>query len=180
MARAFYRPLDFGTGVYTTSSKAQARRWVANRLEFETEAIRGFINIYAFDEAAFAESGLKRLDFSQSPASVEWLRFVMRNRRGRNPEHGYDLVTGPVANDRVYTVISAYEAGFVGEAEEAASAADAAVIVVSGKSGIEVGTDTVDDLVGGFVEPLRQGFFRKVLLILSDADRLRIDLDEFG
>ena len=117
MARAFYRPLDFGTGFYTTSSKAQARRWVENRLEFDTGTLRGFINVYAFDESAFAESGLKRLDFSQSPASVEWLRFVMRNRRGRNPEHGYDLVTGPVANDRVYTVISAYEAGFVGEAE---------------------------------------------------------------
>jgi len=117
MARAFYRPLDFGTGFYTTSSKAQARRWVANRLEFDTDALRGFINVYAFDESAFAESGLKRLDFSQRPASVKWLRFVMRNRRGRNPEHGYDIVTGPVANDRVYTVISAYEAGFIGEAE---------------------------------------------------------------
>ncbi len=36
--------------------------------------------------------------------------------------------------------------GFVGEVEEAASAADAAVIVVSGKSGIEVGTEKAWDI----------------------------------
>ena len=35
---------------------------------------------------------------------------------------------------------------FVGEAEEAAAAADAAVIVVSGKSGVEVGTQKAWDL----------------------------------
>ena len=117
MARDFYRPLDFGTGFYATSSKIQARRWVENRLDYNENATRGYINIYAFDETAFATSGLRRLDFDRSPPTVEWLRFVMKNRRERNPEHGYDLVTGPVANDRVYTVISAYEAGFVNEAE---------------------------------------------------------------
>ena len=117
MARAFYRPLVFGTGFYTTSSKAQARRWVANRLEFDTEAPCGFINVYAFNESAFAESGLKRLDFRPSLASVEWFLFVMQNYQGSNPEHGYDLVTGPVANDRVYTEISAYEAGYVDETD---------------------------------------------------------------
>ena len=36
--------------------------------------------------------------------------------------------------------------GFVGEVEEAASAADAAIIVVSGKSGIEVGTEKAWDI----------------------------------
>ena len=35
---------------------------------------------------------------------------------------------------------------FIGEAEEAASAADAAIIVVSGKAGIEVGTQKDRDL----------------------------------
>lgn len=117
MSWSFYRPLDFGTGFYTTSSKVQARHWVENRLEYDTGATRGFINAYSFDEAGFVESGLIRKDFARNPVGVEWLRFVMRNRRGRNPEHGYDLVTGPVANDRVYTVISAYEAGFFDEAE---------------------------------------------------------------
>lgn len=115
MDAATYRPLDFGTGFYVTSSREQAIRWVRNRLDYDEAAPCGFLNAYDFDEAAFAAAGLRRLDFSANPPDVEWLRFVMRNRRGPNPEHGYDLVTGPVANDRVYTVISAYEAGFIDE-----------------------------------------------------------------
>ena len=116
MERASYRPLDFGTGFYATSSRDQALRWVGNRLDYDAAAPCGFLNVYDFDEAAFDAAGLKRLDFASTPAGVDWLRFVMKNRRGPNPEHGYDLVTGPVANDRVYTVISAYEAGFIDEA----------------------------------------------------------------
>ena len=42
---------------------------------------------------------------------------------------------------------------FVGEAEEAASAADAAIIVVSGKAGVEVGTERAWDLCDKFKLP---------------------------
>lgn len=115
MERAFYRPLDFGTGFYATSSRDQALRWVRNRLDYETAAPCGFVNVYEFDEPGFAAAGLKRLDFAVGRVGADWLRFVMRNRTHHNPEHGYDLVTGPVANDRVYTVIVGYEAGFMDE-----------------------------------------------------------------
>ena len=115
MERALYRPLDFGTGFYATSSHEQALRWVRNRLDYSTSTTSGFVNVYDFDEAGFNASGLKRLDFSVNHVEVNWLRFVMRNRRENNPEHHYDLVTGPVANDRVYTVIAGYEAGFMDE-----------------------------------------------------------------
>jgi len=114
MDRASYRPLDFGTGFYSTSSREQAIRWVRNRLDYDASAPHGFVSDYAFDETGFA-AGLRRLDFAIGHVEVDWLRFVMRNRREHNPEHGYDLVTGPVANDRVYTVISGYEAGFTDE-----------------------------------------------------------------
>lgn len=117
MTKASYRPLDFGTGFYTTTSYDQAARWVRNRLEMKAEILCGYVTAYEFDENGFADSGLTRLDFPNSPVSVDWFRFIMRNRRERNPEHGYDLVTGPVANDRVYTVITAYEAGFASETE---------------------------------------------------------------
>ena len=120
MSRASYRPLDFGTGFYTTTSYDQASRWVRNRLDRDTSAQSGFVTSYEFDEAAFAEAGLSRLDFPCNPVTVEWFRFIMRNRKLRNPEHGYDIVTGPVANDRVYTVILQYEAGFLTEEEAVA------------------------------------------------------------
>ena len=42
---------------------------------------------------------------------------------------------------------------FVGEAEEAAAAADAAVIVVNGKSGVEVGTQKAWVLCGKYKPP---------------------------
>ena len=76
-SQATYRPLDFGAGFYTTTSRDQASRWVRNWLDRDP--------------------------------SVK-----------RNPEHGYDIVTGPVANDRVYTVILQYEAGFLTEEEAVA------------------------------------------------------------
>ena len=120
MSRASYRPLDFGTGFYTTTSYDQASRWVRNRLDRNPSAQSGFVTTYEFDEAAFATAGLTRLDFPVNPVTVEWFRFIMRNRKLRNPEHGYDLVAGPVANDRVYTVILQYESGFLSEEEAVA------------------------------------------------------------
>ena len=42
------RPLDFGTGFYTTTSLQQARRWVKLRME-QSQASVGFINIYIKD-----------------------------------------------------------------------------------------------------------------------------------
>ena len=54
MQRAFYRPLDFGTGFYATSSRDQAVRWVRNRLDYDAAAPRGCVNVYEFDEPGFA------------------------------------------------------------------------------------------------------------------------------
>lgn len=112
---SMYRPLDFGVGFYTTSSREQAERWVRNRLDDVETAPCGFVNEYDFDELAFNAARLRRLDFDTEIVGVDWLRFVMRNRKEGNVEHGYDLVTGHVANDRVYTVIAGYEAGFMDE-----------------------------------------------------------------
>jgi hypothetical protein len=37
----------------------------------------------------------------------------MANRRIANFSHEYDIVIGPVANDRVYTAFSLYEGGII-------------------------------------------------------------------
>lgn len=66
---------------------------------------------------------------------------------------------------------------FVGEAEEAAAAADAAVIVVSGKSGVEVGTQKAWDLCEKYKLPrmffitnmdVDNASFREVVEALTD------------
>ena len=39
----------------------------------------------------------------------DWLNFVVDCRKG--VEHDYDLVFGPVSNDKVFTVVNLYESG---------------------------------------------------------------------
>ena len=115
LAGEMYRPLDFGAGFYTTTDFDQASRWVKVRLARNPDATIGYVMTYDLDEAEVAVAGLniKRFD----GASPEWLRFIMANRMQGNVEHGYDIVIGPVANDRVYTVLNMYEGGYLEEAD---------------------------------------------------------------
>ncbi len=103
------RTLDFGKGFYLTSSRPQARDWVVRRIKND-RIESGYINEYEVDiDAAAASLNIKRFD---SP-SDEWLDFVMSNRRIADFSHSYDIVIGPVANDRVYTAFALYEGGTI-------------------------------------------------------------------
>ncbi len=113
MPRELYRPLDFGTGFYTTSDYNQAARWVGIRLARTLDAQKGFVSTFGFDKQALEESGGTIKVFNG--VSAEWLRFIVENRLHGNVEHEYDVVVGPVANDRVYTVLNLYEGGFIDE-----------------------------------------------------------------
>ena len=77
---------------------------------FEQHANAGYINIYEFDDKTL--QNLKSLLFSVP--SKEWAEFVMANRTKRGFTHDYDIVYGPVANDRVYLQFSLYESGAIG------------------------------------------------------------------
>lgn len=105
------RTLDFGSGFYLTSSMQQAKEWVLRHLE--TTGIVGYVNIYHFPETETA-STLKIKTFAS--ASEDWLDFVMSNRRIPGFTHDYDIIIGPVANDRVYTAFSLYEGGVIDKA----------------------------------------------------------------
>ncbi|MBQ9417452.1 MAG: DUF3990 domain-containing protein [Bacteroidales bacterium] len=100
------RTLDYGSGFYCTTSYAQAEAWVCRRLE-ETRQKIGYVNIYEFPEEI--PSNLKRLVF-RTPTE-EWVDFVMCNRTKKGFVHDYDIVYGPVANDRVYAAFALYEGG---------------------------------------------------------------------
>ena len=115
MPRELYRPLDFGTGFYATTDFEQASRWVRIRLERNLAADIGFVTAYDFDETLMASADLNVKKFDG--VSSEWLNFIAVNRLQGNIEHGYDIVIGPVANDRVYTVLNMYEGGFIDEEE---------------------------------------------------------------
>lgn len=99
------RTLDYGAGFYTTTSFGQAERWVKRKLSADNNAV-GFVNVYEWTDTH--KLNIKKFD----TANEEWLQFVMRNRTQSGYDHGYDIVFGPVANDRVYAAFALFESGF--------------------------------------------------------------------
>ena len=104
------RPLDFGTGFYTTTSLQQARRWVKLRME-QSQVSVGFINIYEYTPKRDLHTRLFR------SANEAWVDFVHANRTVQDYNHDYDIVTGPVANDNVYLSFNLYESGIISKRE---------------------------------------------------------------
>ena len=109
------RHLDFGAGFYTTTSLEQATRWVKIRLESNKDFSQGYVSCYDVSDDLLNNPKFKTLIFPE--ANVEWLNFVVSNRRDAGFVHDYDLVAGPVANDRVYASVALYENGFIDEQE---------------------------------------------------------------
>lgn len=105
------RTLDYGAGFYLTTSAEQAVDWVNRKLR--NGAKRGYVNVYEYNPAF--ESELSVLEFDKP--TEEWLDFVMANRMDRSFTHYYDIVRGPVANDRVYASFALYEAGLLSKHE---------------------------------------------------------------
>ncbi|MDE7397511.1 MAG: DUF3990 domain-containing protein [Muribaculum sp.] len=105
------RTLDYGAGFYLTSSSEQAEAWIKRKLK--DGIICGYVNIYEYNVGM--ESELKTLIFDKP--DEEWLDFVMANRMDKNYRHEYDIVKGPVANDRVYASFALYEAGLLDKQE---------------------------------------------------------------
>lgn len=99
---------DFGKGFYTTTSKEQAEKWarIKKNRDGNAENARAIISVYEFDDSLLNDFNTMFFD----GATVEWLDFVVANRRGRK-EPEYDLIQGPVANDKLYATISLYESG---------------------------------------------------------------------
>ena len=102
------RTLDYGKGFYATTSLRQAEDWVRRRMQ-ENEAELGYVNVYELSEEGLSE--VKSLSFREP--DDEWVDFVMANRTQRGFVHDYDVVYGPVANDKVYAAFSLYEAGII-------------------------------------------------------------------
>ena len=101
------RTLDYGRGFYTTTSYEQAEQWVRRRKG--TQHSIGYVNVYEL--ADILPNDIKQLRF-ETPTE-EWVDFVMRNRTEKGYEHSFDIVYGPVANDRVYAAFALYESNLL-------------------------------------------------------------------
>lgn len=97
---------DFGKGFYTTSNQEQAVRWAHIKQERE-ESGRAVVSVFEFDEAFLDNTNWKIRRFTGADEAL--LYFVADCRKSRR--HDYDLVQGPVANDKVFTTVNLFESG---------------------------------------------------------------------
>lgn len=100
---------DFGLGFYLSSDYQQA--WRMGEFKALIDGGEPVMNTYLFDERNMISGELRVLNFSEY--SYEWADFVFLNRNNKSikPAHDYDIVYGPIANDRVGLQMGKYEAG---------------------------------------------------------------------
>ncbi|MBR3895653.1 MAG: DUF3990 domain-containing protein [Bacteroidaceae bacterium] len=97
---------DFGKGFYLSADYEQAMAMAetkVDQLEFGSPIVLAF----EIDESQM--EGLNILRFNEY--SEEWATFILLNRRNESnqPAHNYDIVFGPIANDRVGVQLWKYE-----------------------------------------------------------------------
>jgi CRISPR/Cas system-associated endonuclease/helicase Cas3 len=97
---------DFGRGFYVTKLRSQAEN-MATRITRYTK-LASVVTEYEFDEYAYEDSDLNILRFDG--CSEGWLDFVVLNRNAdkRRQVHDYDIIEGPVADDRITRNITKY------------------------------------------------------------------------
>jgi len=90
---------DFGCGFYLSANEAQARELA----EFKTNLLGGAPTIltYEFDEEKLHDGSLSFQSFDSY--TREWADFIFANRNNHSREniHSFDIVYGPIANDKV-------------------------------------------------------------------------------
>jgi hypothetical protein len=100
---------DFGRGFYVTKFRKQAEEWA--EIIGKVNKTVGVVTEFTFYELAFTEESLKTLRFCEY--NDEWFDFIILNRNLENPEqkHDYDIIEGPVADDKVQRRINRYLEG---------------------------------------------------------------------
>ena len=108
------RMLDFGAGFYTTTNYEQAEDF-ARKVGDRRESEKCFVSIYKVADFTLLKKDLSVLEFTE--ANEQWLDFVFENRAGIYSGKVYDIIYGPVANDTIYRVLTAYEEGIIPKSE---------------------------------------------------------------
>jgi hypothetical protein len=99
---------DFGRGFYVTKFKVHAENWAKR---FNKQNKKGVVTTFNYIESQFSDYICKKKKFDGY--TNEWLDFIIINRNEEAVEqaHGYDIVEGPVANDKVQNKIYNYLRG---------------------------------------------------------------------
>ena len=107
---------DFGQAFYLTEDRLQAQKIAIARMDiFGGKPI---VNTYHFDESLLSDGTLTFKRFSGY--TEEWADFIFQHRDETLVppyQHSYDVVYGPIANDRVGLQIRNYRMGNIDKAE---------------------------------------------------------------
>lgn len=97
---------DFGRGFYLSADKEQAMEMAKTKVD-QLESGTPTVIAYEVDAPLMAELKMLRFD----AYSEEWAKFILLNRNNTSstPAHDYDIVIGPIANDRVGVQLWRYE-----------------------------------------------------------------------
>ena len=98
---------DFGRAFYLSADREQAVDM--GRFKVDTFGGEVVVNEFEFDENALAE--LNYLRFEEY--TEEWAKFVLANRETDECAHDYDVVYGPIANDRIGRQIFNFHSGYI-------------------------------------------------------------------
>lgn len=98
---------DFGQGFYLNPSYKQALEMAEFKVDIFGVGIP-LVSSFDFDEDAAREAGLSIKVFDDY--SKEWAQFVVDNRNNNSdyPIHDFDIVIGPIADDKVGFQIRKY------------------------------------------------------------------------
>jgi len=102
---------DFGSGFYVTKFRKHAESWAVNiARRFDKKP---FVTEFTFYERAFEESRYNVLRFDVY--NETWLDFVVLNRDPAfsTNRHDYDLIEGPIADDKVQNRINDFLDGII-------------------------------------------------------------------
>jgi len=103
---------DFGRGFYVTKLPKQAEIWATRKGRINRT--KGVVTEFDFSENICRAMKLKVLHFDDY--TNEWLDFVVLNRKNVDEQqqaHDYDIVEGPVADDRINRQIDEYIDGVI-------------------------------------------------------------------
>ena len=93
------RGKDFGCGFYLSESESQAEEMA----KFKVQLFGGqsIVQSYEFDEAHLSDGTLRFQRFDGY--TKDWATFILANRQNKKADniHDYDVVYGPIANDKV-------------------------------------------------------------------------------
>lgn len=91
---------DFGQGFYLNPNYNQAFEMAEFKVEIFGEG-SPLVTSFDFDQDAASEAGLSIKVFTDY--SAEWAQFVVDNRNNKTDKaiHDYDIVIGPIADDKV-------------------------------------------------------------------------------